>query len=201
MLTTERELGAAIYLLYASECIHWLKQGQAAMTLRWDGTWRKRQATEESYTLAGRMPVVVNPIDLRAAYIKIHHGRMPSIIDRLTGRLIPDKLPGMGLLTSFSVLGALNLLVVLPLLLHFGYLEAWWRPIIGFVISIQLVIAVEVFELARHWRKVDPAGFWREYVALLLNPIAALRSGDILLKGLSKIADSDSPLSTEEPSE
>ncbi|MGA9069268.1 MAG: hypothetical protein WB424_03365, partial [Terracidiphilus sp.] len=118
MLTPERELAVAIYILYASECIHWLKQGQAAMTLRWDGTWRKHQAKEESYMLAGRMPVFVNPIDLRAAYIKIHPGRPSSIIDEMTGRLNCEKLPGMGLLTSFSVLGALNLLIILPLLLH-----------------------------------------------------------------------------------
>ncbi|MGA9069040.1 MAG: hypothetical protein WB424_02225, partial [Terracidiphilus sp.] len=89
----------------------------------------------------------------------------------------------------------------LPLLLHFGYLGAWWRSIIGLTISVQFIIAVEIFELAKPWRAADPADFWREYMVLLLNPIASLRSGDILLKGLSKIAECDSPLPTEELSE
>ena len=169
------------------------------MTLRWDGTWKRHQATEESYTLAGIMPVAVNPIDLRPAYIRVYPNQQITIIDRTTGRLIREKLPGVGLLTSLSILGALNLLIILPILLLTGFLGGWWQLVTALALFTQIGIAIEAFELAKPWRSADPASFWREYVALLLNPIAALRSGDILLKGLSTIAGGDSPQAAEAP--
>lgn len=199
MLTTERELVAAIYLLYLSECIHWLKQGQTAMTLRLDGTWKSHRATEDSYALAGRTPVFVNPIDLRASYMGIHAGQLPSIIDTTTGRLVSEKLPDMGLLTAFAVLGALNLLIVLPFLLLSGFLGPWWRVVIALLVFTQIGTAMEVFLDAGPWRAADPRGFRREFVALLLNPVAALRSGDILLAGLTRTLDADGGESAEEP--
>jgi hypothetical protein len=185
MLSTERELAFAIYALYALECTHWLKQGQAAMTLRWNGTWKRHEATSESYTLAGRMPVIVNPIDFRPAYIAVQPNQPLSIIDKATGRLISERLPKLGLLTGFSVLGALNLLVFLPALLLTGSLGAWWQLIVALLIATQFGIAAEVFEGAKAWRVADRASFWREFAALILNPIAALRGGDMLLSGLS----------------
>lgn len=192
MLTIERELAAVIYVLYASECIHWLKLGQSAMTLRWDGTWKIHQSTEESYTLAGLMPVIVNPIDFRPAYFKLSPNQPLTIIERTTGRIIREKLPKMSLLTFFTALGALNLLIILPILLLTGFLGVWWQLVTALTIFIQIGILDEAFELAKPWRSADPASFWREYIALLINPIAALRSGDILLKGLSIIANSGS---------
>lgn len=189
MLTIERELAVVIYALYALECIHWLKQGQSAMIRRWDGTWKSHHATAASYTLAGRMPIIVNPFDLRPAYIEVSSDQAFMIIDRKTGKLIREKLSDMYLLTFFSVLGALNLLIILPFLLLSGFLGAWWQSVIALGISTQICIAAEVFEQAKPWRVADPVGFWREYIALLLNPIAAIRSGDILLKELSKIDD------------
>lgn len=157
------------------------------MTLRWDGTWRRHQATAEAYTLAGRMPVVVNPIDFRASFIEVHPDRPLTIINSATGKLAPETQDQMGLLTFFSTLSAANLLVVLPLLLFTGRLGAWWRWILEFAIFAQIGIAVEVFWHAKPWRSADNAGFWRNYIPLLLNPLGALRSGDILLKGLSQI--------------
>jgi hypothetical protein len=105
--------------------------------------------------------------------------------------LANEKIPAMGVLTSLAILGALNLLVVLPFLLLTGLLGVWWRPVIALLISTQIGIAVEVFLGAKPWRAADPGGFGREFLALLLNPIAALRSGDVLLTGLSKLADTN----------
>lgn len=200
MLTIERELAAAIYVLYAFECIHWLKQGQAAITLRWDGTWKRHHATAESYTLAGRMPIIVNPIDLRPAFIEVSPDQPLPFIDRTTGKLNLNQLPNMRLLTFFSALGAMNLLIMLPALLLTGFLGAWWQLVIALGIFVQTGIAAEVFEQARPWRSAEPAEFWREYIALLLNPIAAIRSGDVLLKGLVKIADGTPPRQAEKSS-
>jgi len=200
MLTIEHELAAAIYVLYASECIHWLKQGQAAMTIRWDGTWKRHHATTESYTLAGRMPISVNPIDIRPAYLELSPDQPLTLLDRKTGKLICEKLPDLRLLTFFSALGAFNLLMILPASLLTGFLGALWKLVVALGLSVQIGIAAEVFEQARPWRAAEPAEFWREYIALLLNPIAAIRSGDVLLKGLVKVAEGGPPRKAEKSS-
>ena len=116
MLTIESELTFAIYALYAIDCVHWLRPGQMALTRRLRGGWRTHQLQDDSYTLLGRMPVFVNPIDLRPSYLAGSIEELSTLRDSehdLDQRFSADT----RMLTMLSICGAINLLLLLPLLL------------------------------------------------------------------------------------
>ena len=48
MLIVERELAAVVYLLYAMDCVHWLKPGQVAMTRAISQGWRTHACTSSA---------------------------------------------------------------------------------------------------------------------------------------------------------
>jgi hypothetical protein len=183
MLTVEREFALAIYVLYAADCIHWLKPGQMALTRRLRGGWRPQPFRSDSYTLLGRMPVFVNPIDFRPSYLagSVEELRAlePGIRD-LAARYSSDA----AILILLSVMDAVNLLIFLPALLLTGYLPALWRIPAAITLFTQLGVAFELFTQGTTWRRERPGDFWPQFVSLLLNPLAALRSGDVLLRGM-----------------
>ena len=87
------------------------------------------------------------------------------------------------MLASFSWLSAINLLVFLPVLLFTGNLSALWRIPFSIALFMQISIAVEFFEQGKAWRRTFSADFWQQFVPILVNPLAALRSNDVLLRG------------------
>jgi hypothetical protein len=183
MLAVEREFSAAIYCLYLVDCLHWLKPGQAALTRRITGGWKRWEHREESFTLLGRMPVFANVFDLRPGWIV---GDAQSLLpENLSAQEIDDFLdkqfPRWKFLLDLSILAALNLLVLLPGLLIDGSLAVLW-PAPALLLFTHAAIAIEVFAQSKKWRAADKAGFWREYFSMLLNPVAALRCGDLLLE-------------------
>jgi hypothetical protein len=184
MLTVEREFALAIYVLYAVDCIHWLKPGQMALTRRLFGGWRPQPFRNDSYTLLGRMPVFVNPIDFRPSYLAGSVEQLSALAPGVhdpAARYSPDA----AILTVLSVVNAVNLLVFLPALLLTGYLPALWRIPAGITLFTQLAVASELFTQGTAWRKERPGDFWPQFVSLFLNPLAALRSGDVLLRGMA----------------
>jgi hypothetical protein len=186
MLTPERELAAAVYILYAADCVHWLKAGQAAVTRRPGGRWSLHEHTDASYTLLGWMPVVVNPFDLRPSFAWAHPGESTSTPNEAAHELLRRELPNIDSLTLVSIIGCLNLLVVFPAVLITGLFPVPFLIPAIIAGSVHVTLAVDVFIQGAKWRRADRAGFWRQYLPLLLNPIAALRSGDVMLKAASE---------------
>jgi hypothetical protein len=86
-----------------------------------------------------------------------------------------------------SIFGAINLLVLLPLFLALDFLPGLLRLWAAWAITIHISLGIEMFLQAKRWRIADKGGFWREYLPMLLNPAAALRCGDILLRATSEI--------------
>ena len=138
---------------------------------------------DDSYTLLGRMPVFVNPIDFRPTYLS---GPVEEL--EHSEQLIPDQillhLRGTEFLTVISWIGAINLLVFMPVLLMTGYLAAWWRVPFSIALCTQVCMAFEIYWQGTEWRRGRAGDFWQKLISLLLNPLAALRSGDVLLNGL-----------------
>ena len=182
MLIVERELAAVVYLLYAMDCIHWLKPGQVAMTRTLTQGWRTHACTTGSYTLLGRKPIVVQPFDLRPGFLILPDGLPAADRPRFLKKLLRRQLEDIGIITFFSWLGALNLLLLLPALLAANVFERWWHIPTILAAAVHAAIGIEVFFQAAPWRRAYPGNFWEQFVPLLLNPIAALRSGDILLR-------------------
>ncbi|HZB87517.1 MAG TPA: hypothetical protein VE291_02565 [Terracidiphilus sp.] len=183
MLNIEQELAGAIYLFYAVECTHWLKPGEVGMTRRLAGGWKIYIHREDSFTLLGRMPVVVNPIDFRPSYMAgpdEWSDAAAAQMEEMAVRSAPDT----RLITTISILGAANLLVFLPALLLSGFLGPWWRVVLSIALFTQMSLACEFFGVMATWRRKAPSAFWREFIPLLLNPVAAIRSGDFILNML-----------------
>jgi hypothetical protein len=186
MLTPELELAAAIYILYVADCVHWLKSGQSAVTRRITGTWRLHEHSESSYTLLGWMPVMVNPFDLRPSFAMVSPEALTDASNQPAEELLRREFPTIHSLTILSVIGSLNLLGMFPAFLIMGFFPIPWSVPVTIAASVQIALGVVVFIQCGKWRRVDPVGFWRQYIPLLLNPMAALRSGDVMLKSASE---------------
>jgi hypothetical protein len=182
-MTIEREFASAIFFLYALDCVHWLKPGQMALTRRLKGGWRTQPFCDDSYTLLGRMPAFVNPIDFRPSFLA---GTIEELGDQES--TIPDLVnacvPAAKVLTMLAGLSAINLLLFLPILLLTGFLAVWWPVSVCILLLTQFGLTFKVFEQGTEWRQEHPIDFWQHFLSLLLNPLAALRSGDVLLRGM-----------------
>jgi hypothetical protein len=185
-LTVEREFASAIYILYAIERIHWLKPGQAALTRRFGGGWKHHIFRDDSFTLLERMPVCVNPMDFRPSYVAGTAERLCRQ-EPIEADLISEVVLEARVLTAFSIVGAANLLLILPALLLSGLLGAWWRIVLWIVLTTQVCLGIEFFERGKAWRQARPMEFWQAFIPTLLNPISALRSGDMVLNALCRV--------------
>ena len=129
------------------------------------------------------MPIFVDPIDFRPSYLAgsaEELGALESNVYDLLRRYLSD----VGVLTMLSTVGAANLLIFLPVLLLTGYLPALWRITACITLFTQIGMACELLKQGTAWRRGRPGDFWPQFIALLFNPLAALRSGDALLRGL-----------------
>lgn len=185
-MSIDQELAAAIYVLYAIDCIHWLKSGQTAMTRRVAGGWKTHVFRDDSFMLLGRMPVFVNPFDFRPSYLAGVMGQ-ESATEPPAEHSAIENIPDTRLLTALSIFGAANLFIFLPALLLSGSLPAWWPLPLWIAISAHVGLGCELFDLGTGWRRTAPQDFWREYASILLNPVAALRSGDIVLSAYCRL--------------
>jgi hypothetical protein len=185
MLAIEREFVAVIYALYGFDCLHWLKPGQTAYTRRLNNEWKKWANEDGAFTLLGRMPVVTNPFELRPGWIVLDAERPSAAVSaKSTSKFLQDAMPHWQILAALCAMGAMNLLVLLPAIVVLGLLERGWVVPCVNMLVIHFGIVYEVYRQGGKWRSADSGGFWREYIALLLNPIAALRSGDLLCRSL-----------------
>jgi hypothetical protein len=189
MLAINLELTAVIYALYAIDCIHWLAPGQTAFTRRINGEWKRWPYQEESFTLLGKMPVVVNPFDVRPGWIVLN-----APLDTKAGRpeesiawFFEKLMPNGNLLTAVSLIAGFNLLILLPALALTGFLVGLWQIPVGILIATQTILVIEFYSQSKLWRIRDSNGFWREFLSMVLNPIAAVRCSDVLCRALYSI--------------
>ena len=186
MLATERELIALVYALYGIDCTHWLKQGEVAFTRRLSGGWKRSEWNENSFSLLGRMPVISNPLDLRPGLI-ISENKTRPISKDINNSLQTFQrkfLPRQDLFTALSITAALNLLVFVPALLVLGVFESFWIIPCSVMLVMHLSLITQFYSKSKLWRASCSSKFWQEFIALTLNPVAALRCGDVLSRRL-----------------
>ncbi len=185
MQAVDQELTAVIYILYAIDCIHWLKPGQAAMTRGLFGGWSKWEHRPDGFTLLGFAPAVANPLDLRPGWFvfrarNLAAGKVSAqSIESFLNRSMPRHA-----LVVVAIAAAINLLVLIPALLLAGLFGRYWLVPTVLAALLHGLLAILVYRQSAPWRQADCGAFWREYIALMLNPLAALRAGDMLGNGL-----------------
>jgi len=140
--------------------------------------------------LLGRMPVLANPIDLRPGWA-VYNFNASSFTTESIEQFLEKSMPDRRYLTAISILAGLNLLVVFPWLLISGLLGIYFRAPVTLLTVMHLLIGFEVYAQGRVWRTQKQGEFWREFISLLLNPVAALRSGDVLCQALFDLKSRD----------
>jgi purine-cytosine permease-like protein len=81
-----------------------------------------------------------------------------------------------------SSISGFYLLVLLPAIVVSGFFLPFWKLLAAlFVIFHGLVIA-EFFAATRLWRSTDRNSYFQTLIAISLNPLAAIRSADLLSK-------------------
>jgi hypothetical protein len=186
MISSEHELISAVYAIYLFDCLHWLAPGEIAMTRKMVGGWYVRRVEILSFTLLGRLPFLTNPVDFRPGLIRFKepefalatsdHKQLNSIC--YFGRLLP----------LYCGSGAMLFLLLLPLLAEFGWLPIVWVYLLAALLSIHVLIVTEFLRKGCAWRAEDPASFWRSFTSLCINPLAALRTGDVLAENTFRIS-------------
>jgi len=189
MLSIEREFITLIYAIYAIDCIHWLKPGEEAFTRRILGGWHRQENKDGSFTLLGHMPVVRNPLDLRPGWIVCSdRGTKGCGLRAGAAHLFLERsLPERHFMTAFSALSALNLLVSLPATLALGLIASRWKFLSILILVTHATLCFELYSQAKRWRQMDRQGFWRNFGAIVLNPISAIRSNDVLCNSLFEV--------------
>jgi hypothetical protein len=183
MQPVERELIILIWALYSIDCIHWVKPGETALVRTLGGRWNPHPCREDSFTLLGRMPIFANPVDLRPSFVVLPAtdtdtasaaraiARTVRFVSRLQNRILWT--------IATAYLAAINLLLVIPSLLALGWFGYLWRAPVALLAVTHVCLVTDVFFLSRRVRRTQPSHFWPEFIALLLNPAAALRAADL----------------------
>jgi hypothetical protein len=189
MISPERNLIYAVYALYLFDCIRWIKPGEVALTRAFWTGWKVWKVDDLSFTLLGRVPVFINPVNFRPGFIRMTgtSAKDWSTKGDLAGSEFDFSCPSSKLFTSCCVCGAFQSLVVLPLLLQSGWFSVFWKPLIILIGLTHTAILAGFLRNGFEWMVKEPRSFWRAFLGVFLNPISALRAGDLLSENIPRV--------------
>jgi len=180
MTSTEIELIGSIYALYGYECVHWLKQEDIAYTRSSSKTWKMSKDSPLSFTLLRFRPCLVNLLPSLAGFISFHEAELSeeqtSVILR---KLDHINRRTRKLLTIAASIEAVVLLVLVPATVAAHLLRYSWVPLLLLTSISHIATAFLFLQNLRFWQK-DRQQTLKDFLAVCVNPLAAIRSGDIL---------------------
>lgn|GEM_PF-2619357 len=175
MTVTETAFLCAIYALYASDCIYWLRPGEQCLTRAPGDGWTPHTISPLSFTLAGRRPLIAAPFLIRPAFIRTTLAAGdPS---PRTLRKIARRLDRLYLLLTLCRCQAFLLLIYLPLLLVLHRLVAVWPLMLSFLLVTHIALSAIAI---RALRSANAASLLTSATSIALNPLGATRALDIL---------------------
>ncbi len=187
MTSIDLDLIALLYGLYAHECIHWLKEEDIAYTRSYSSTWKEWRHTELSFTLLHRLPCAANLFPFASGFISFQQGsfsedRVLAIlrkVDRLSIR------SHRSIRLASSVQGTIMLILV-PLVIGTKMLSYAWLPLLAVALVSHTITACLFVRNIRLWEKQRQKIF-TDALSVWLNPLAAIRSGDVLLQRMFQV--------------
>lgn len=192
MFSSERALIAAVYTIYLFECLHWIRPEEIAATRKLLGGWHHWEVSDLSFTLLGRLPVLTNPLEFRAGFVRVIKRPDLTNVGRNLSDLWLNNLFSFGqLLPLYCAAGGLLFLVMLPAVVELGWLSMSWKPLLATVASFHTLIMIEFIRKGSSWRAEEPGLFWNSFASLCLNPLAALRAGDVLSENIFRLSGND----------
>jgi hypothetical protein len=176
MTRVETELFSALVLIYMNECVYWLGPNDLAYTRSSAISWKTHRNDVQSFTLLGKMPILVDPFLLLPGFIKCPVSTLalnPSI-DRTLRRVSKQAMRIWFLEVQCQVQGIL-LLLFLPWILWNGRLVQLWQNLLFAIFLTHLSIVISsCLVLRKNQLSISTA------LQLLPNPIGAIRFPETL---------------------
>lgn len=179
MLAVDKEICALLYAIYLSDCIHWLRRGEAVVTRGARGALKLTVNTGVGYLLLGRQPVLANPLDLRPGL---------AVAERSDGLLegaeahVKENWNEYASLVALGYFLFFTLLIFLPTLLLLHILDATWRIVVLMLVFLWASVAIEFHLSARKLQATRNANYNKEFISVLLNPLLAIRAASLLMR-------------------
>lgn len=171
---TELELLAALYILYFSECAHWVDASEVALTRAYGTDWKEWRVSAQSFTLLGRVLVTPSVFLIRPGLIRraraLHENIGQEALRRISEAL--DELYFLRLQCQFQ---ALLLLVVLPIILYLRLLSPMWPYFTGVLLVSHFLLIVSFLRVLRKRNLPAP---YRITGPAIVNPLGATRALD-----------------------
>ena len=180
MTSIDFDLVLLIYVLYLYECVHWIKEDEIAYTRSYSGRWKRWEHTAVSFTLLNRLPCLVSLVPIAWGFISVH--RKCSSEDDIRSRLLTiNQMVNRShrSLHLASSIQAIVMLIVVPLIVGLQHLEHFWLPLLTLILISHGVTVMLFTRNLRRW-KPDLQGMVVDLVPVCANPLAAIRSADIL---------------------
>lgn len=174
MNTAEIELLVALFAIYAYECIYWINTNEEAYTRSDRSAWKKHRPSSLSFTLLGRMPILVNPLLLRSGFLKRRDGNLPSEEELAKLSIYLDKFIFVDQVCRLQLF---LLLVFIPWMTWNHKLESLWPYVtVTLLASHTCLISSLIFML----RNKPFRSVFSLVAPLLFNPLGATRALDVL---------------------
>jgi hypothetical protein len=184
MTRIDTELIAVIYAMYGYECIHWLKEENIAFTRSFMNGWTEWKHTSLSFTLLRRLPCAANPLPFAPGFISLKQGsvsdnRIASILLRLD-RFSARRHASLRIAVSVQ---SVIILILLPVVIALQALSFVWLPLLALLIISHVATLYFFVRNLRSFER-DSNQLLMLSLPIFFNPIAAIRSGDVLLQRL-----------------
>jgi hypothetical protein len=184
MTSSERNFLVVLYALYIWECIYWLLPGEVSFT-RSHKHWVMRKVTSLSFTLLGRAPLFRNPASFRAGLI-VCKPKSRDATNLPPERRLQAQLRWVERRSKFlhlsSTISGFYLLVLLPAIVASGFFLPFWKLLAALLMILHGFVIADFFAATHLWRSTDRNSYFQTLVAISLNPLAAIRSADLLSK-------------------
>ncbi|WP_263367018.1 hypothetical protein [Edaphobacter bradus] len=184
MTRIDIDLIVAIYAMYGYECVHWLKEEDIAFSRSLLGGWKEWKHTSLSFTLLRRLPCVSNPLPFVPGFVVLKQG---SISDQVIGSTLSrlDRFSAR-YLRSLRVMvfaQSATMLVLVPAIIALQMLSFLWLPLLALIVTFHVAILCFFVRSLRSCER-DGRRLLTDALPICLNPIAAIRSTDMLLQRL-----------------
>ena len=178
MTRIETELLAALFLIYAYDCVHWIGPEDRAFTRSSTRDWKSHQRGPLSFTLLGKTPLLVDPLLLFPGYIRIKSSSPAP--DRAL-RKVSKQLNRLWITEMQCRIQAMLLLLFLPWIIWTHRLLYFWQELSAILLCSHLLLMLSFFLALRRNSIARPMSF---AAPMLLNPLGATRLLEVLSQGI-----------------
>ena len=178
MTRTETELLAALFLIYAYDCVHWIGPEDHAFTRSSIKDWKSHQRGPLSFTLLGKTPLLVDPFLFLPGYIR--NKSLSPAPDRVLHK-VSRQLNRLWIIEMQCRIQAMLLLLFLPWIIWTHRLLYLWQTLSAVLVCSHLLLMLSFILALRCNSIAHPISC---AAPVFFNPLGATRLLEVLSQGL-----------------